>query len=368
MTHNTPKVFLNRRDLMVGASSLLLGVAGGATSTLLADKAKAGNSSLARLQKSRRGPRKRISIGILGQSNEQNRVPPSEARAQPGAFRSKYNSAVLAPQMGNVVLQPAGGAVKSMAPFGGMWFGLYDRLWELGYDAAMVNGAIGSASMVRDFAGSTVQWRPTSSGYYQNRVALGASGDLGDAGSIIVAGNPSRIFRCVEGRRRYALLEGHAFLPGTKIDKIDYITTTGKHKSGKKEPNWDSLRRFGDELFDGDLVWRLEADNNIGLKAAQTGRGGCHQIMGHGYWDPLGMVRRLTSMMMSIQHVEERWIILQNGQSDYGGSPKSQMAYQQGAGEPRAIFSGSRLQGGHWAELLCAGSGPQVLGWFGSRP
>lgn len=317
MKDRTSKNALNRREILAGTSSLLLAGTAGSAFPLRAVAEDCDCPT-----------RKKISIGILGQSNEQNRVQPEEAATIPAAFVSKYNPAVRAPQQGNIVLKAVGGSVKSMAAPGGMWFVLYDRLWELGYDAAMVNGAIGSASMIRDFAGSSSPWRPANSEYFKQRASI-APEDNGDAGSFIVAGEPARIFRCIEGRQRFAVLDGNAFLPGTSIDKVDYIAKVGKHKSGSQPPDWNSVSKIGDTLIDGDLIWRYEADNTIGLHPAETGRGGCHQIMGRGFWDPLGLIARLTNMMMTIHHVEDRWIILQNGQSDYGGSATSQSAYKQ---------------------------------------
>lgn len=310
---------LNRRDILLATACLFTGTALGTV----------GGMSLQRIDE-----RKRVAIGILGQSNEQNRVLPSDSENYPGAFGSVHNRNVTAPQFGNAVMQPGGasatGGAKRMLAFGGMWFAAYDGLWARGYDVTFVNGAIGSASMVSDIAGSTVPWRPKNSGYCKRRLSIG-QGDFGYAGSVIVAGTPEMIFRCVEGRDKYASLTSAGVkIPGTKVvDQLDYILSVGQQLSGDREPDWNSASKQGATIKDGDIVWQCEGPNNIGLAAASTGRGGFNQTMGAGYWDPLGILSRLTRLMEVIQGGVPRWIIIQNGQSEYGGSNESRKGYQQ---------------------------------------
>lgn len=305
---------LDRRTLLAGAG---LAIAG----SFLAP-----SRSWAQSQERKR----KIAIGILGQSNEQNRVPPGEITDYPDAFRSKNNPAVFAPQTGNLIVPlvrlPETDTTKTRHPYGGMWFSMYDALWDWGYDCTMVNGAIGSASMVRDIVGAVSPWLHSNNGYFENRPPL-AKGDRGHTGSFVIKGTPQKIFRCVRGIRKYSMLDGAPPLPGTSIDTLDYIATQGDARSGRVEPDWDRAKAKGDTIEDGDLLWTYERLNDTGLADSVTGKGVCSAACGGAFWDPLGIVGRLEEMMEAIKDVQEKWIILQNGQSDYGDDVRFQSAY-----------------------------------------
>jgi hypothetical protein len=309
---------VSRRDALIAAGSLVVGATIGALPDFLRDPAPVN--------------RRKIAIGILGQSNEQNRVPPSDRKEFPRAFQSQRNQAVQAPQLGNLVLQftgsAAGGRTKRFEPFGGMWFALYDTLWDWGYDCHFVNGAIGSASMSKDIAGTAVAWRPNNDGYFQARNSIG-SGDNGYAGSVIIAGEPEKIFRCTKGRLHFSTLYGSsAPIPGTKIDTLDYITAVGTERSGPFEPKWNSVSQTGEKILDGDIEWTCEGVNDTGFGRKNVGVDVFNPVMGSRFWDPAGILRRLESLMSPIQDVVEKWIIIQNGQSEYGGSASGQHLYQ----------------------------------------
>lgn len=311
---------IGRRDLLAAtAAGGLAGVAGSFLGRILFPVATGARA------------KRRIAIGILGQSNEQNRVSPSDIEAYPQAFQSIHNPVVRAPQLGNLVVPYVGtaknGYTKKFQAFGGMWFSMYDALWEWGYDCVMVNGAIGSASMVRDVAGAVSDWRPNANLYFERRDPVGR-GDNGFTGSFVVKGSPAKIFRCVRGARIFATFDGNAAVSAMKTDTLDYIQIVGGAKSGAQEPLWNSVKAVGDTLEDGDLLWIYERNNDLGISGALGRLGVCNSLMTRNFWDPLGIIRRLEAMMQSIDDVEEKWIFVQNGQSDYGGSEPARLAYQ----------------------------------------
>lgn len=257
-----------------------------------------------------------IAVGVLGQSNERGQTDPAELiggvaslTAYPQAYASLRNPALRYP------IGPA------TAKNGGMWFRLYDELFDWGYDARIANGAVGSASMIRDIAGQC-QARANSTGYRQRR-APGGQGDNGYAGDFMVV--QGRVFLCTKGLLAFAtnLNSDYTQVSGaTSSPELDYIRTIGTNATAAAEPAGLATAAVGDVVVDGTIEWTcLSTSTSYGNYSYTAG--GVFNDVRVGF-DPFGLCRRLLREVQAVRDARYRVVLLANAQSD-----TASLAYQQ---------------------------------------
>lgn len=259
--------------------------------------------------------RKRIAVGILGQSNERGQVTDTPEADYLQAYESANNPGVFEPLPG--VLSTNSGPYRRR---GSGWMKFYDELWDHGYDCQFFNGSIGSLSLISDCCG-LVRTRSNSTGYSKRRAPAGPE-DRGFYGDLTV--QSSKLFRCKTGRSKYATWANPWAPDGAAVSQyyLDYITTVGSEATAASTPDF-STATLGSTVTDGTVEWEcIDATNSVGFSNNQIL--GPNQIS-YGF-DPLGIMSRLHQEMQRIRDVEERYIIVQNGQSDYGQSSSNYQA------------------------------------------
>lgn len=157
--------------------------------------------------------RRTVAIGVLGQSNEHGSVSLTEKTTFPQAFRSLRRGSVAVP------LAPAA------APGGGWLCKAHDDLYDAGWLPIILNGAVGSMSLIRDGAGIMDAWAPNTIYYRQRRP--GSLLDRGHAGAIVAAGGG--VWRCVAGNDKVALSGGVGALTGGPGRGDGYIENVVGH-------------------------------------------------------------------------------------------------------------------------------------------
>jgi len=265
--------------------------------------------------------RERIAIGIIGQSNEQGRVQVADLAAYGQAFASLRNPTKRGLVRGQIYVPPNGtsngGNLKQFTPYGGMWWKAYDDLYDWGYDAVFVNGAIGSMSMISHAAGAISPWAAHSA-FNAKRAPLGSgtpeASDAGYRGDLLIKNG--NLFRCTTGRQSYAFHDGLFNIPGQTTGKADNIFSVGAQLSGATEPDWTTVS-VGGTIADGDLVWTCEEANTYGFPDGSVTNGTriMTQLAFGQHWDPYGIIERLFRMMQTVC-IDRRYIIIENGQSD----------------------------------------------------
>ncbi|MEP9403995.1 hypothetical protein [Sphingomonas sp. VNH70] len=259
-------------------------------------------------------PRTPVNLLVVGQSNEQGPVPDSDADANPLCFRSARNPGVTS----------LSGAIPAI--HGGWWMDVHDRLWDHGYDARIINAAVGGASLLTQMCG-TLQARAVAPNYYQRRAAS-VYPDLGDCGDIYQIGG--RTFVVVGGGRlRQAFNAGP--LPGlvgvsNLQDFIGFGPSTGAGSPAASAPDVSAVP-VGGTIVDGGLtLMRLE--DVYGVSNAyhprdvfNLGNAFTERLAGRGF-DPLGILMRAWMMLQAQSINGARTIVyFANGQSDLGIGP-----------------------------------------------
>lgn len=264
------------------------------------DKAAQGMAGSA--LRGRRGKRP-IAIGIFGQSNERGNVLTSDKVAYPQAFGSLRNSAEIVP------IGP------SVSVSGGWWHHVYDVLYDAGYEASLVNGAIGSLSFLTQAAGY-IQNRANSTTAYCNKRASVGPGDRGDAGDVITFGG--KFFNVTAGgNNRSAINSGPQQNSGNFAAYVDYISGLSTGGTNAASAPDVSATAVGATVTDGALTltcvngaFYTGALNNVLTDSAGS-------MAGRGF-DPLGLMQRLHEDMQRIRGVERKIIYVANGQTDLG--------------------------------------------------
>lgn len=248
----------------------------------------------------------RVAVGIIGQSNERGNVLLPDKAAYPLAFQSARRASL------NVPIAPA----LTLAA-GGWWCKTFDELWDWGYDLQIVNGAIGSAGMVRHIAGQ-MQFRQSSAKAFALRAPLAGSIDRGFAGDCI---NPSgtKVYRCTTGTNFFAMHSGQGRpVQGATYTWFDFINSDnpGLLTAGSA-PDFATPSTVGATVVDGGCTWTLESLTTT----AYGGAGGTvftEAQRGIGF-DPFGICQRMHEEMGRID-AERKIIYIQNGQTDLGSS------------------------------------------------
>jgi len=261
-----------------------------------------------------RDSRTPIAIGILGQSNEVGQVLYSDYASYPEVFHSQRNPGVRMPM-------PLSNETNSFPrrPYGSMFVPFYDSLWDFGYDATIVNGSIGSMSLVRDACGQ-VQTRANSTAYRGQRSAVAGAGDFGCYGDLIA--QSGKLFRCTTGSQVFASYNSHTRMPnGTAFASQSILTPQSLSSAGSDPGTW-AAAGLGDTVTDGSLTWtNIDNTNSVGYSSAQILS---EDNAGLGF-DPLGVLYRLHQAMQAVQGVSEKWILIANAQAD---TSRTQAQYQ----------------------------------------
>jgi hypothetical protein len=275
--------------------------------------------------------REKIAIGIIGQSNEQNRVLTADKATYPQAFGSLRNPLKRGLMPGQIYVPSDGtsngGVLRQYTPYGGMFWKMYDDLWDYGYDAHIVNCAHGNMSMIEHAAGAIKPWNATTA-YFAKRSPLGGgtigANDFGYKGDIVI--KDGKVFRCTTGQLAYIFHDGNFVIPGYTMNKADSWFSIGSQVSGSSEPTWSSAATPGDTITDGGIVWTYEEANTFGYPDGSVTNGNrvANQNNPLHHWDPFGILERLLRMMETVS-ADRKIVIIQNAQADVS---KQQADYQ----------------------------------------
>lgn len=279
--------------------------------------------------------RKRIAVGIIGQSNEQMRALPAGLGLYPQAFGSLRNPDMRGLMNGQIFVPDNGSApngLRRSTPHGGMWWKMYDDLYDWGYECSFFNGAIGSSSLIDHWAGAIKPWVANTL-YFPKRVAT-AEPDSGYLGDLIIRTGSAgaSLFRCTTGKASYVLYDRLIPLSGTD-QKVDYFTTIGTGTSGGAEPAWSGVA-VGGTITDGTLVWTCERLNDVGFTEGSVTNGfrvGRQNHRGF-YFDPYYLLDRVMKGVLSID-ADEHYVVIQNGQADVGNAQNDYQAALQNIGQ-----------------------------------
>lgn len=263
-----------------------------------------------------------VAIGIVGQSNERGQVDPAETisgvasrTAYPQAYRSLRNPGLRYP------IGP------SVTKYGGMWFRLYDDLYDWGYDTRLVNGAIGSASFVTDIVGKILDRTNDSAAnnmaIRSKRASIG-NGDRGFFGDIAVIGG--KLFVATSGKSAYCMQLSGAFPTGDTsfVPELDYTRVIGTGTTGTSPPD-SSASTVGSTLTDGSVTWTCLSVTTTYLGYTYTA--GAPLTESRVGFDPYGILRRVHEQMQAQRDARCKIIILQNAQSDLSCSSSMYTAY-----------------------------------------
>lgn len=270
-------------------------------------------------------PRIPIAIGIVGQSTERGQVDPIEAiggvasaTAFPQAYRSLRNPGLF---------YPIGPAVTKV---GCNWFKLYDDLYDWGYDARIINGAIGSASFGSDIVGAILDRTNASStnskAVRAKRAPIGP-GDRGFQGDYAVIGG--KLFVATTAMSAFAMNMGFPLTNDvSNVPELDYTRVLGTGTTGASAPD-ASASTVGSTLADGTVTWTCLSVTTSYLGFTYTAGGALTESRAG--FDPYGILRRVHEQMQLIRDAQVKIIILENGQSDASLSSGSYSTYLQQA-------------------------------------
>lgn len=273
---------------------------------------------------------RRVAVGVIGQSNEL-----GVGYKYNSALGAATDSAAYAKCWSRSVdgqTDPIAPAVTSSMS---MWPRVVDRLAQRGVKATIVNGGIGSASFARDVCGQTKSWSATTA-YYAQRAA-GPTGDGGHKGDVIVVSG--RIWRCTTGNNKYThfndpggaglTLYGVGSDSGYTVKQLDYIMVGAANsallKTGASQPA--GLSSSGTPgvttVTDGDITWTLVSNSGA---SEYTSFSPFPETFTADF-DPFGILARLKTALDAVTNVDEKWVVISNGQSDAGGSVGAQATY-----------------------------------------
>lgn len=240
--------------------------------------------------------RKRVSIGVIGQSNEVGAVLAAQAVAYPQVFKSTANNSISVPLEG--ILQKSGS----------WWIPVVDGLIAAGVEPRIVNMARGGASIVKHYAGQ-VNFRNNSTQYRQQRNPEGY-GDHGDFGDVIVMSG--KVFQCTTGNKVYPQWYGNQRIPGTNQTWVDYIWQVGTLTSAASDPGGWGAATLGSTITDGSIVWTcIDTTNSVGYVGGQVFT---ETQVGYGF-DPFGLMLELHQRMQATQ-ADVKIVCISNAQSD----------------------------------------------------
>lgn len=250
-----------------------------------------------------------VAIGVYGQSNELGSVPTTEKTTSPRAFTSISKPSVSVPM----------GPSRSLG--GGWWPYVVDELYAYGYDATVINGAIGGLTFGVQSAGWLTS-RGNSIGYSARRLPSGLPGDRGDAGDTVQSSNGTRIYTCTVGRTRLAVNDSSQLDAGNLAYR-NFTQVIGTQTTGATEPATFNTAAVGDVVVDNTISWTCISSTGTSSGIFATANMPDSPFLsrlqaGYGF-DPLGLLARLHEEMQRVQ-ATRKIIYIQNGQSDLGTS------------------------------------------------
>lgn len=258
-----------------------------------------------------------LTLLVFGQSTEQGPVPLTDKVAYPNAFTSTRNPGFAQKRL------------VAVANRGGWWSKVYDDLWDWGYDADILNAAIGGASLPVHFTGS-IQARQSSYPYYKKRTGTNFP-DLGDFGDLYAIG--SKIFNVTTGRNRQALNDApFAGVVGTSTLQ-DFVAFGGTSEATAASAPDVSATNIGDTITDGTIQGvrvneallpydaafypGIDSAVNGGLPNRNLSGTLGEQAAGYG-WDPLGLIASAARLAAQASPASMKLLYFSQGQTDLG--------------------------------------------------
>lgn len=261
-----------------------------------------------------------VAILVIGQSNEQGVVNLSDKANYPQAFRSERVDGVHVPFSPDV----------AVANRGGWWCKVYDDLYDWGYDAHIINGAVGGMGMQLHCSGA-VQTRLNNTAYYIKRDTNLNYPDRGDFGDIVQISN--KFFVPTGNARKRSAFNTAPYrgLVGTATYQ-DYVAFGANYQSdpfisgvtGSSAPDVSAIT-VGQTVTDGDIIFTCVgvsggAYDPTGTYDPNGNRtlGGMFGELNAGFgFDPLGIISRGWEALAKV-HASKKIVYIQNGQTDLG--------------------------------------------------
>jgi len=242
----------------------------------------------------------KVAIGVVGQSNEQGRVDPSDLAAYPQCFASLTNPSFNSPVWGQI-----------LPGYGGFWHKVYDDLAAQGYEAKIFNGAVGSSSFVTATCGQVLT-RANSSGVAARRSPDDFE-DRGYFGATTVQGG--KVFVATTAKKQVAFRRKNIFGATSWAESgIDFISTSGTGTTAASDPGGWSAAALGGTITDGTVTWTcVDTTNSTGMSNGQVLS---PTFSAYGF-DPFGILERVHINMSNIR-ASQKIIYIQNAQSDAG--------------------------------------------------
>lgn len=255
-----------------------------------------------------------IVIAIMGQSTECGAVKDAERAAFAQAFWSQRVAGRAVPFGPNVGTGGRGGWAPK----------LIDDLWDYGYDAQLLNGAIGSQSFIFHACGA-LRPRADSAAYYQKRYPTNGR-DAGYFGDVMLDATSGRVFQCVAGNDIAAWHDGgpHGWIDG-RTPNLDYIDQAPLldpvngiyRKTAAARPAALSTVNLNGTVADGDITWKYIGDVTSGIYSGLGAYSVFTETQKGGGFDPFGTLQRLATAL-SLTSGQRRIVYIANGQADAG--------------------------------------------------
>lgn len=280
--------------------------------------AQAAKRSLSRIRPS--ASRVPIAIGVSEQSVGHGSVLTSDKAAWPQAFASLRKPGDRVPHYPAVT----GG--------GGYWSYVQDALWDWGYDATIVNGAVGSSSIITDWAGFFSSGSTRNNTSYCQKRAPSWAGDPGYAGDLILVPGVG-YFRCTRGNHMTFVANGQRPFPvasaaATRADQDFRVAVAGGDAvggtfctTGASEPVWPTVTgaTVVDGAVGGGIEWTLEYKGGANITYPSPGSVFTPtNTPGYGF-DGAGLCHRVDRAMQAVP-ADIKLIVGCTTQSDLGAT------------------------------------------------
>lgn len=249
--------------------------------------------------------RKKIAIGIVGQSMETEHLPANKRALYPRAYVSQRNPAVRVPMPYTS---------RGKRGEGSSWPAMYDNLFDWGYDAEIICGAYGGLSFVNQVCAKVKAWGANTE-YFAQRTEPLNNMDWGYSGDLMVSSN--RVFLCTQGKSLATDYAPGVFDPVDSMgNEAGYVWSWGTGTSGGTIPAAFATAVKGQIIVDGSVTWKcIDAANVFNFYPGML----INDDLNNYGFDPLGVLAKMHAAMINVR-AEEKIIILCNGQSDLSSS------------------------------------------------